>query len=86
MSMKMRGVVSCAFALAVVVANGGVDWNRLNAAAREQANEPVRAGVPGMRPFWNAYAKAFIHPPSFDFKETAGVKEYRFIILLLCWC
>ena len=73
-------MVSCAFALAVAAANGGVDWDRLNAAAREQANVPIRAGVPGERPFWNAHAKAFIHPPAFDFKETAGAKEYRFTL------
>ena len=62
------------------VSPGCADWNRLNAAAREQANVPIRAGVPGERPFWNAHAKAFIHPPAFDFKETAGAKEYRFAL------
>ena len=74
----MRGVLS--FALAVIAANGGEDWTRLNIAAREQASVPVRAGVPGVRPFWNANAKAFIHPPAFDFKEAAGTKEYRFTL------
>ena len=78
--MKKLLIMKCAFALAVAVAYGGEDWNRLNAAAREQANVPVRAGVPGVRPFWNAHAKAFIHPPAFDFKETAGAKEYRFTL------
>jgi maltose/maltodextrin transport system substrate-binding protein len=76
----MHGVLSCAIALAVLAANGGVDWDRLNAAAREQARVPVRAGVPGERPFWNAHSKAFIHPPAFDFKETAEAKEYRFAL------
>ena len=78
--MKMHGVLSCAVAIAAVVASGDVDWARLNAAAREQASEPVRAGVPGVRPFWNAHAKAFIHPPAFDFKEVDGVKEHRFAL------
>ena len=54
------------------------DWPALNAAAREQAKSPIRAGVPGIRPFWNAHAKAFIHPPAFEFAEVEGAKEYRF--------
>ena len=56
------------------------DWARLNIAAREQAKVPVRAGVPGVQPFWNAHSKAFIHPPAFDFKEVDGAKEYRFTL------
>ncbi|MBQ3289595.1 MAG: family 78 glycoside hydrolase catalytic domain [Kiritimatiellae bacterium] len=55
-------------------------WQELNAAAREQAKTPVRAGVPGVRPFWNGHSKAFMHPPAFDFKEIGGVKEYRYRI------
>ena len=54
------------------------DWPALNAAAREQAKSPIRAGVPGIRPFWNAHAKAFIHPPAFDFADVEGAKEWRF--------
>ena len=73
-------MLSCAVVLAVVAVSGGEDWNQLNAIAREQANAPVRAGIPEVRPFWNARAKAFIHPPAFDFKETAGAKEYRFTL------
>ncbi len=57
-----------------------VDWTALNAAAREQAKAPIRAGVPGERPFWNGKAKAFIHPPSFDVKETAGNASYAFTL------
>ena len=53
--------------LAAVAAQGETDWARLNVAAREHAKTPIRAGVPGVRPFWNAHAKAFIHPPAFDF-------------------
>ena len=54
------------------------DWPALNAAAREQAKSPVRAGAPGVRPFWNAHARAFIHPPAFDFADVEGTKEWRF--------
>ena len=66
--------------LAAVAARGEVDWARMNIAAREQAKVPVRAGVPGVRPFWNAHAKAFIHPPAFEFKEVNGAKECRFVL------
>ena len=66
--------------LATTAAWGETDWTRLNIAAREQAKTPIRAGVPGVRPFWNAHAKAFIHPPAFDFKEVEGAKEYRFTL------
>ena len=86
----MKVALSCAFALAVVVAchadgtkpvpPGYADWAQLNVAAREQAKMPVRAGVPGVQPFWNGHSKAFIHPPAFDFKEVDGAKEYRFVL------
>ena len=77
----MKVVLSGVLALAVLgAAYGEVDWAFLNAAAREQAKAPVRAGVPGVHPFWNAHSKAFIHPPAFDFKEIDGAKEYRFTL------
>ena len=56
------------------------DWPSLNAAAREEARQPVRLGAPGVRPFWNGHAKAFIHPPAFEFKEVEGAKEYQFTL------
>jgi maltose/maltodextrin transport system substrate-binding protein len=64
----------------MAAAAGATDWPTINAAAREQAKTPIRAGEPGIRPFWNAYSKAFIHPPAFDFKEIPGAGEYRFTI------
>ena len=66
--------------LAAVAAQGEVDWARLNIAAREHAKTPIRAGVPGVRPFWNAHAKAFIHPPAFEFQEVKGAKAYHFVL------
>ena len=66
--------------LVVVAAQGETDWARLNVAAREHAKTPIRAGVPGVRPFWNAHAKAFIHPPAFEFKEVEGAASYRFTL------
>ena len=67
-------------ALAAVAAQGKTDWARLNVAAREHAKTPIRAGVPGVRPFWNAHAKAFIHPPAFEFQEVKGAKAYHFVL------
>ena len=64
-----------------VAAQGETDWARLNVAAREHAKTPIRAGVPGVRPFWNAHAKAFIHPPAFEFKEVEGAKAYHFVLM-----
>lgn len=65
---------------AMAAAAGATDWPTINAAARTQAKTPIRAGEPGIRPFWNAYSKAFIHPPAFDFKEIPGAGEYKFTI------
>ena len=75
----------CMLALVLVLfagtgAFGGDDWARLNADARERAKTPIRVGVPGTRPFWNGHAKAFIHPPAFDFKEVEGATAYRFAL------
>ena len=67
--------------LAAVAAQGEVDWARLNIAAREHAKTPIRAGVPGVRPFWNAHAKAFIHSPAFEFKEVEGATAYHFVLM-----
>ncbi|MBQ2628667.1 MAG: hypothetical protein IJG13_03215 [Kiritimatiellae bacterium] len=73
-------VLSVAFALSASAVCGDADWAQLNAAARERAKSPVRAGTPGVRPFWNAHSKAFMHPPAFDFKEVPGAKGYRFTL------
>ena len=57
------------------------DWPALNAAAREDARRPVRTGEPGIRPFWNGSARAFLHPPAFDFADVPGAAAYRFEII-----
>ena len=56
------------------------DWTSLNAESRARSLVQVRAGRPGGNPFWNGYAKAFIHPPSFDFREVAEEREYGFTL------
>ena len=77
---NLTGNYALAAILAAVAAQGEVDWARLNIAAREHAKTPIRAGVPGVRPFWNAHAKAFIHPPAFEFPEVKGATAYRFFL------
>ena len=58
----------------------GADWAALNERARTEALRPVKPGEPGKSPFWNIKARAFIHPPAFDFKPVAGAKAYRFTV------
>ena len=76
----MKRILFGMLALAAVAAQDETDWARLNVAAREHAKTPIRAGVPGVRPFWNGHAKAFIHPPAFEFKEVEGTASYRFTL------
>jgi maltose/maltodextrin transport system substrate-binding protein len=40
--------------------------------------QPLRPGVPGRTPFWNANAKQFIWPPAFDIPGVPGAGSYRF--------
>jgi hypothetical protein len=54
------------------------DWNSFHNQAVEESLIPVRPGVPGNSPFWNGYAKRFIHVPSFDFNEVEGSVKYRY--------
>lgn len=75
--MKVELAAMCALSSLVAVANA-TDWPAINAAAREQAKSPIRAGAPGLRPFWNARARAFIHPPAFEFGDMDGGKVWRF--------
>ena len=75
--MKVELAAMCALSSLVAVANA-TDWPAINAAAREQAKSPIRAGAPGVRPFWNARARAFIHPPAFEFGDMDGGKVWRF--------
>ena len=77
--MKVELAAMCALSSLVAVANA-TDWPAINVAARDQAKSPIRTGVPGVRPFWNAHARAFIHPPAFEFSEVEGAKEYRFTL------
>ena len=77
----MKRMLFGIFAVAVAAAQGETDWARLNVAAWEHAKTSIRAGVPGVRPFWNAHAKAFIHPPAFEFQEVKGTTEYRFTLM-----
>lgn len=50
----------------------------LRVQALEESLVPIRPGLPGKSPFWNAYAKRFIYAPGFDFKAVDGAISYRF--------
>ena len=46
--------------------------------AIEESLIPVRPGMSGKQPFWNGLATRFIQVPSFEFKELASAKSYKF--------
>ncbi|ANE51084.1 AGE family epimerase/isomerase [Flavisolibacter tropicus] len=41
---------------------------------------PVRPGVPGKTPFWNANARQFIYAPAFDYQQVTNATKYRYTI------
>ena len=43
--------------------------------------ESVYPGEPGARPFWNAHARRFIYPPSFEVDEVPGADRYLFTLV-----
>ncbi|WP_277508354.1 hypothetical protein [Ereboglobus sp. PH5-5] len=49
--------------------------------ALEESVVPVRAGVPGEKPFWNQYAKRFIYAPAFDYKPVRDAAQYRYDVV-----
>jgi len=53
-------------------ANGPVVLKRteLSKQAKEEANTPIRPGLPGKQPFWNGYARKFMYAPAFDFPSV----------------
>lgn len=53
---------------------------KLRVQALHETAIPVRPGVPGQQPFWNARAVQFQFAPAFDFKEVPGAKSYRFTV------
>jgi len=79
-SVRLCAAAAGLCAVLSAAASGTADWASVNGAARKQALTPIRPGEPGKRPFWNGSAKAFIHPPAFDFREVAGAGEYRFTL------
>ena len=48
--------------------------------ALDESTVPIRPGIPAERPFWNRYARQFIHAPAFDIDawRTGKVEKYRF--------
>ena len=70
--------------LAVAAAAAPLGKTTLNgpfgAAEWKASAEPLRPGVPGQAPFWNAFATRFIYAPAFDYKPVAGAAKYVFEI------
>jgi len=50
----------------------------LGKVALEESLEPIRPGIPGVRPFWNSHSRRFIYAPAFDFPPVSGAQCYRF--------
>ncbi len=48
--------------------------------ALQESVVPVRPGIPGKTPFWNANAHQFIYAPAFDFKAVQNAIKYRYEI------
>ncbi len=76
-------LAACLAAPVAAQEKGGLDRQKLHAEALAEAAEPIRPGAPGKRPFWNTYAKRFIHAPAFDIKPVEGASHYRFTVTLL---
>ncbi len=60
-----------------------MDWKHINTQAVAESLRPIRPGIPGEAPFWNSYAKQFIHAPAFEFKKFDEAASYHFEIN--CW-
>ena len=56
-------------------------YEMLRRQALAESRIPVKPGIPGETPFWNAYAHRFIYAPAFDFPETDSAGDYRFTLL-----
>ena len=79
--MKMSGIAASVAALCLAGTWQGalaVEWPMYNALARQECNAPIRPGEPGVRPFWNGFARMYMHAPAFDLKDVGGAAEYRF--------
>ncbi len=58
--------------------DGGTKITGSGKIALKESVEPIRPGIPGVRPFWNDYAVRFIYAPAFDFKPLEGAKHYKY--------
>ncbi len=54
------------------------DWKEFHHQAMDESLLPIRQGEPGKSPFWNGFAKRFIHVPSFDFMTVKNSVKYRY--------
>lgn len=70
-------------AIACLRAGGQTTAHRFEQQSWAESAEPVRPGVPGKTPFWNAHAKRFIYAPAFDYKPISGAARYQYRIVSL---
>lgn len=52
----------------------------LGEMALEESATPIRNGIPGKVPFWNANSIRFIYAPAFEYKEIQGAENYLYKI------
>ena len=82
--MKTRlWVPATLLAIGVFLSGCGTEtdfYSRLNAAAAEEYQHPIRPASEGRNPCWNAFSKKFTYSPAIDVKALEGATEYRFVI------
>lgn len=55
-----------------------LDYEKLNAQALAEYEQPVHPGIRGEVPFWNKYAFKFMYAPAFDFDDIEGATGYTY--------
>ena len=71
-------VAAAALAINIGLAAPAKFKGTFGAAEWQASVTPLRTGVPGKSPFWNAFAKRFQFAPALDFKKVEGAARYRF--------
>ena len=74
---------ACALALLVPAlpgpaAEGPAAAHPFREAELHRSTIPLRPGVPGKAPFWNAFAKRFVYAPAFDYRPVPNAVRYKY--------
>lgn len=81
---KFRFAWAYSAVLIGILGNAAQAQDSLTVFGRQALNEsvvPVRPGVPGKSPFWNAKAPQFIYAPAFDYTPVQQAVMYRFVAI-----